>query len=250
MIHQSFPSEIHKKLDAYVYIYVDTSREEEKIIYVGKGRGNRCFAHLKSEGVDEKSKAIRKLSKAGCLRIELLAFGLDDKTALKVEAAAIDLVGLDYIFNKQAGHRSAELGRVLVDDLIARLTLHSVNQFKDDCLLIRINHSYRVGMSALELYESTRGVWKVGPDRNLVRYALAIYQGVVQEVYCIKAWFEAGSTFYGTREDLEDDDRWEFVGAVADDEVRNRYLFHSVREFLPDGAQNPIAYFGPSFKKQ
>ena len=188
-------------------------------------------------------------SGAGCLRIELLAFGLDDSSALKVEAAVIDLLGLDYLYNKQAGHRSAELGRVPVDDLIARLTMHSVKQFKDDCLLIRINNSYRVGMSALELYEATRGIWRVGPYRDRVRYALAVYQGVVQEVYCVKAWFEAGSTFYGTREDLSDEDRWEFVGAIANDEVSNRYLFHSVKKFLPDGAQNPIAYFGPAFKK-
>ncbi len=65
MIHQSFPSEIHEKLKVYVYIYVDTSGEEEDIIYVGKGKGNRCFAHLKSEGGDAKSEAIRKLDDAG-----------------------------------------------------------------------------------------------------------------------------------------------------------------------------------------
>jgi uncharacterized protein len=251
MIHKSFPKEIHTDLGNYVYVYVDTSFEEEQISYVGKGKDNRCFTHLISTAGDDKTLRIEELKKSNELRIDLLAFGLDEETALKVEAAAIDLLCLDNLTNKQSGHRSAELGRIPIDDLIARRTFSEIEQFRDDCILIRINQRYKVGMSALELYESTRGVWRIGANRDIVKYALAIYQGVVQEVYHIQAWFQAGSTFYGTRQPdaVTNEDRWEFVGNIAEDTIRKRYIYKSLGERLPDGAQNPIAYFGPSFNK-
>jgi uncharacterized protein len=252
MIHKSFPQEIHKDLGHYVYVYVDTSFEEEEIFYVGKGKDNRCFSHLSSIADDDKTAHIEKLKGCDKLRIDLLAFGLDEETALKVEAAAIDLLGLENLTNKQTGYRSAQLGRIPTDDLIARRTSSPIMQFKDDCILIRINQRYKVGMSALDLYESTRGVWRVGANRDTVKYALAVYQGVVQEVYQIQAWVQAGSTFYSTRQPdtVTNEERWEFVGNIAEDSVRKRYLYKSLGERLSDGAQNPIAYFGPSFEKK
>jgi uncharacterized protein len=251
MINKSFPSEIHIDLKYYVYVYVDTSFGEEEIFYVGKGKENRCFSHLSSLADDEKSARIEGLTKTDDLRIDILAFGLDEATALKVEAAAIDLLGIGNLTNKQVGHSSEKLGRVRADDLIARLTSNPIEHFKDDCILIRINQRYKVGISSLELYESTRGVWRVGANRETAKFALAVYKGVVQEVYRIEAWFRAGSTFYGTREleTVAAEDRWEFVGGIADEATRKRYIYKSIGERLSDGAQNPIAYFGPSFDK-
>jgi uncharacterized protein len=252
MIHKSFPQEIHNDLGNYVYVYVDTSFEDEQIFYVGKGKDNRCFSHLASTADDDKTARIAELKESDELRIDLLAFGLDEETALKVEAAAIDLLGLDSLENRQSGHRSAELGRIPIDDLIARRTSRPIEEFKDDCILIRINQRYKVGMPALELYEATRGVWRVGENRHTVNYAIAVYQGVVQEVYRIQGWFQAGSTFYSTRQSdtVTNEERWEFVGNIAEDTIRKRYIYKSLGERLPDGAQNPIAYFGPSFKKK
>lgn len=251
MDNHSFPFAIHADLGHYVYIYVDISQDEERIFYVGKGQGNRCFAHLKSEVESDKSAQIGKLRTSGKLRIDLLAFKLDPKTALKVEAAAIDLLQKQNLTNKQSGHQSATLGRIPVDDLIARLVSKPLEAFQDDCLLIRINQRYRVGMSPMELYEATRGVWRAGRNREKVQFALAVYQGVVQEVYAVRAWLPAGSTLYGTRSIARDsaDERWEFVGDIAPAEVRKRYRYTCVDGYLPNGAQNPLAYFGPSFVK-
>src|SRR4051812_42705703 len=84
----------------------------------------------------------------------------------------------------------------------------------DPVLLIRINQLFRPGMSAHALYEATRGVWKVGLRREGVKYALAIFDGVVREVYSIDKWHEAGSTQYSTRAaaDVVVEGRWEFTG--------------------------------------
>lgn len=41
------------------------------------------------------------------------------------------------------------------------------------------------------------------------------------------------------KQDLE---RWEFVGKIADDAMRKRYVGKSVRHYFSAGAQNPIQY--------
>ena len=97
---------------------------------------------------------------------------------------------------------------------------------REPAILITINRLYRSDMSPLELYEATRGTWVVGPRRDKAELALAVYQGVVREVYRIRAWHPAGTLEYQTRSDLRPEDlgrRWEFEGEVAVD-VRDRYI--------------------------
>jgi hypothetical protein len=111
-------------------------------------------------------------------------------------------------------------------------------------LLIRVPQAFRSGMSDVALYEATRGVWKIGPRRDKVRYVLAVYEGVVKEVYEISHWQPALTTAYATRklDPALSVGRWEFVGKRALDPVRQRYLRKSVAEYFKRGAQNPIAY--------
>ena len=173
--------------------------------------------------------------------IEILVHGLkDDITAKKIEAAAIDLIGIENLSNSIRGWESAELGRMGVNELIPIYKKESVT-IDDPVMLIRINKLYHYGMTDRELYDATRGIWKIGENRDNAVYAFAVYGGIVREVYKIREWLPAGTTF-STRGDLECDGRWEFVGEVAEDRIRNKYLFKSVEEYLPDHAQNPIRY--------
>ena len=56
-------------------------------------------------------------------------------------------------------------------------------------------------------------------------FALYSFDGIVQEVYKIEAWFPAGSTFYGSRDGRSrEPGRWEFVGRIADSRARSKYL--------------------------
>ena len=114
----------------------------------------------------------------------------------------------------------------------------------DAVLLIRINQLYRYGITAQELYEATRGVWKIGKRREGTRYACAVFHSVVREVYEIEAWFPAGSTAYSTRpvDEVRVAGRWEFTGRVAGQAVRERYLSKSVASYLPNSSQNPLRY--------
>lgn len=99
-------------------------------------------------------------------------------------------------------------------------------------------------MSDEELYEATRGVWKVGPRREEAKYALAVHDGIVREVYEITEWQPAGTTPYSTRneDELPLEGRWEFVGGLAAPEIRQAYIGASVSDYFQRGQQNPITY--------
>lgn len=252
-----FPASLHELLGYYVYVYVEVDEAGYgDPIYVGKGRGNRCFDHLKS-GLEKKSIEIDNLVKSGVLRIDILAYGLDESTALKVEAAAIDLIGKDNLLNSRRGDDSLKYGRITTDDLIAKLAPVEIidgADFKEECLLIRINATYYSGMPDLELYENTRGFWSAKLDRcQNVKYAMPVYEGVIREVYECAAWLDAPSTHYSTRE-INRDDPWyqgriEFVGKIADENIRKKYIRKDVSKLFPWGAANPLKYVGPSTKK-
>jgi uncharacterized protein len=114
----------------------------------------------------------------------------------------------------------------------------------EPAILIRINQLYRSGMNATELYEVTRGVWKVGVRRKQAHYALAVFQGVVKAVYRINTWHEAATTCYQTRqrEDVNVPGRSEFVGEPAEAQLCEKYIGKSVSGHFATNSQNPITY--------
>jgi hypothetical protein len=112
-------------------------------------------------------------------------------------------------------------------------------------ILININRLFQDNLTQDDLYEITRGIWRLKPERaKNAKYAFAVYQGTVVEVFCIHDWVEAGSTEYSWREftESEKENRYEFVGEIAGDQIRNKYLGKNIRGYLPHGTQNPIRY--------
>lgn len=212
-----------KTLGSYVYIYSDPDTQEP--FYVGKGKGNRVFDHLKDDSDTPKVAKIQQLlrhGKAPC--IEILAYGLDEETALIVEAAAIDLIGIDNLTNEVRGFESRKYGRIKVEELEAQYGSDVLKEkdIKQKLIMIRINSTYSDSLSPLELYEMTRGYWRVDVERaKQADYVLAVYQGIVREVYQVADWFPGGSTFT-QRKDDEDfaKNRYEFVGRIADEPIR------------------------------
>jgi hypothetical protein len=184
----------------YVYLYVDP--RDERVFYVGKGRGSRCLHHLTARGSSSKARAIRAIRRAGQeLRVDILAHALpDEATAHRLEAAVIDLLRQE-LTNIVRGQDATDRGRSPLADLRARYTRKPAT-VTEPALLIRIPKRYREGMPAHALYEATRGVWRVDPARvRRARYAMPVVHGVVREVYRIAAWYPAGSTRYETRHD-------------------------------------------------
>ena len=239
---KSLPNEVLNQLQFYVYLYVNPINDS--VFYVGKGKGNRAFAHLNDTTESAKVALIREIRSAGMEpKIEILVHGLKtEEMALKIEAAVIDLIGKANLTNKVAGYHSRSHGRMTLAQVHA-LYQSEEAKISEPSLLIRINQLYRYTMSPIELYDATRGIWKAGLNRDKVDFAMAVYEGVIREVYGIAQWLPAGSTF-STRS-MESDrlpGRWEFVGRVADDAVRGKYLYKSVRHYFGSSSQNPLLY--------
>ena len=117
-------------------------------------------------------------------------------------------------------------------------------KIKERVMLIRISKLHRESMTEDEIYEATRGVWKVGPRREEAEYAFSVANGEIKEIYEIGTWLPAGTLNYQTRPkvDIEVEGRWEFRGTLAPDSMRKQYLGKSVKHYLPRGASNPITY--------
>lgn len=239
----SIPSNIAEHLGFYVYLYIDP--RTERVFYVGKGQGTRMLDHLSDADESRKTQLINELRQEGLEpRIDVLAHRLpNEETAFRLEAAVIDLLGLSELTNQARGWRSVQTGRMSLAELVTYYAAQPV-EIKDAVLLIRVNRLYRHGMSETELYEATRGVWKVGERRNGVQYAFSIFEGIVREVYVIETWHSAGTTPYQTRsvDELRLPGRWEFTGYRAPEDIRGRYHGRSVVSYLKPGSQNPIAY--------
>jgi len=242
-IPNRFPPELSRLLKSYVYLYSDPKNGQP--FYVGKGRGSRAFAHLKDAGEKEKALRIKAIRDRGQEpQIDLLCYGLSDGMASLVEAAAIALLGHPPLVNLVGGEFTMGFGRVSARELIMRKSARPV-EVKEDSILIRINQLYRSNMNARELYEVTRGIWKLGLRRYKAKYAMAVYQGIIGEVYRIDRWVPAGYSEYTTRrtEVLKKRGKWEFEGEV-EKQLSKRYLGKSVRKYFRKHGQASVQYVG------
>jgi hypothetical protein len=240
---RDLPAGIAEHLGHYVYLYSDPRTGNP--FYVGKGVGDRILTHLSDIDDSRKGRTITELLESGLEpRLEILAHGLkDEEAAFRVEAAVIDALSLGTLTNRVRGWRSLQVGRMSLEELVSYYAADPVT-IEHPVLIIRINQLFRKGMSKLELYEATRGIWRVGPRRANVHYALATFEGVVREVYEVEEWYPARTLDYQTR-DLSKRDakgRWEFEGHVAPQTIRHQYLHKSVQDHFKRGMRSPTIY--------
>lgn len=227
-----------EKVGTYVYLLRDPRSDE--VFYVGKGKGNRVFAHAAASATDlgetEKLSRIRDIQKAGLeVKYEILRHGMTDEQAFEVESALIDFIGLEDLTNIVAGKHTDTRGRMTVPEIIAQYEARPIT-IREPVILIIINRLYRRNMTADELYEATRGSWVLGDRRNQARYAFAVYNGVVREVYRIHRWIPA----IARSPTQKVQQRWRFEGEVATD--LKAYVGGSVETYLKPGAQSPVKY--------
>jgi hypothetical protein len=89
---ERFPPDVAEKLKTYVYRLIDPRNGET--FYVGKGQGNRVFAHIRAEQkdldgdvLDNKLRRIREIRIAGFEVAHVIhRHGMDERTAFEVEA--------------------------------------------------------------------------------------------------------------------------------------------------------------------
>ena len=116
----------------------------------------------------------------------------------------------------------------------------------DNIIIIKINRSYKPGMSDLQLYDVTRGCWRISiPYASRADYALAVSYGVVKEVYQIFQWYQASEEI---RETIEYDPEKEkgriiFRGKKAPEEIRRKYIGKNVKDLYKRGDACPARVF-------
>ncbi|MFT6908701.1 MAG: hypothetical protein ACJAS1_005404 [Oleiphilaceae bacterium] len=227
---QKFSQNIISKIHSYVYIYIDPRTDEIFYVGKGKGKGNRCLSHLSDQSESDKVKRIQEIREESKEPIiEMLIHGVPEDVALKVEASVIDLLDLKKLTNKNRGHSSSKIGRMSLKKLVSIYEPEKAN-ISEPSLLIKITRSFSYSLSPHELYDATRQFWRVGIDRERVECAFAVFDGLIQEVYKVVSWHKAGTTFSSRRPAINEKDRWEFVGRIADSEIRDKYIYKDVSE--------------------
>jgi uncharacterized protein len=254
----------------YVYLLIDPV--SDAVFYVGKGTGAR-FSHHGAEELllaadatpveaGPKVAKIREIRARGQEpRIEFARIRIKtEKEAFLVEGVLIDILnryGSATLTNAVRGHE-AEAGLVSLVDLTRELAAPPLETKlrailitlgwwvpEDDRELPRQGHGYKAGITAQELYDSSRAWWVVGDRRLEYPYAVAVFQGITRAVWVIdhkswKSWQRPGSKT-----------RWAFDGMPAPDLVREAFIGKVGRRIPATrpaggsvfGSGNPIAYW-------
>lgn len=236
-----FPPEVAGKLGTYVYRLIDPRNGET--FYVGKGKGNRVFAHIRADDKaldgddsDNKLRRIREIRVAGFEVGHVIhRHGLDDDTAFEVESALIDAYpGLTNLVDGVGG---GEFGVMHAAEIIRRYRAETA-VFAHKALLISVNRS----AADTSLYEATRYAWKISRDRaQQAEVILATIQGLIVGAFIADGWLDATSANFPGREVVPG--RFGFIGKEAPESIKRQYVGKRVPdEYRKKGAANPVKY--------
>jgi hypothetical protein len=127
-----------------------------------------------------------------------------------------------------------------------------VARIDEPVMAISIGGQYPNVRNADDLYNVTRGTWRINKQRaESAEYAFAVYKGEIKEVYKIDEWRPSSRELYAFFDRLAgyeprelppdfNDGRSEFVGELASQDIREKY----VGKRLPKRSYGaPILYF-------
>jgi len=237
-----FTNQVAEKLRYYVYRLIDPRNGET--FYIGKGVGNRVFAHVKGELGSDVDALTEKLQRIRDIRVDgfevghvIHRHGMDEPTAFEVEAALID--AYPEATNTMSGRASDESGLMHANQIVERYEAKEA-VFRHKAVLININRSATEKDS---IYEAVRYAWKIDPKKAAkADIVLAVLQGLIVGIFIADRWLIATpANFPGTS--VEREGRWGFEGQDAPAHITKEYL----RRRLPDsmrkrGAANPVKY--------
>ena len=235
-----FSKSVSKKLRYYVYRLIDP--RDGETFYVGKGKGNRVFSHIHDEQnidgdeVDNKLRRIREIRTAGFEVAHVIhRHGMDEETAIEVEAALID--AYPGLTNVAGGAGSNDYGAIHASEIIQRYSAQPA-EFKHKAILISVNRS----VADRSLYEATRFAWKISkPRAEKAEVVLSTVHGLIVAAFVPDKWLQATAENFPGREDSPD--RVGFVGREAPTEISSLYVGKRVPdEYRKQGAANPIRY--------
>lgn len=229
-----FPSGVSEKIGNYVYRLIDPRNGET--FYVGKGKGNRIFAHanaeLKSLQNDEDDPAslkvgrIREIKNAGLSVLHVIhRHDIPDAAIFEVEAALID--AYSGLTNAQDGHESGAKGPMNVLEIIDKYALPEVDaEPSEKLVLININR-LQDKSDTVAIYEQTRLAWRISKIKaESADYVLAVVRGVVVGAFVAEEWHDATHDNFPDRIPVGSDmpERKGFNGTPAPKEIWDKFV--------------------------
>jgi hypothetical protein len=239
---ESFPPEVARTLKTYVYRLIDPRNGET--FYIGKGRGDRVFAHIRAEDgrlegdeLDNKLRRIREIRLAGFEVAHVIhRHGMDDATAFEVEAALMD--AYPGLTNVAGGYGANDFGAMHALEIIRRYSAEPAI-FRHRALLISVNRT----AAERSLYDATRFAWKISRRRAMqAEVILSTFQGLIVGAFLADDWLEATPENFPALAEARSK-RLGFVGREAPADLKGLYVGKRVPdEYRKRGAANPIKY--------
>lgn len=245
-----FSESVGKELGNYVYRLIDPRNGET--FYVGKGRGNRLFAHVADalkleEDEDATSTKLARIAEIRRSGLDVLhvihRHGIPDNAVFEVEGALIDAYpGLD---NIARGHGSADRGPMRAEQIIDKYELPEI-AIEPSHRLILININHYGGSKIEDLLDQTRFSWRLNRDRaRKADYVLSVMRGVAIGAFQASDWHPATKEYFQEISE-EIPDRSAFHGKKAPDDIWELYVGERGKRIALDvlkHVQNPIRYW-------
>lgn len=250
-----FSEAICKKLGNYVYRLIDPRNGET--FYVGKGKGNRVFAHVAAALTHEKHEdelstkisRIHDIKRSGLKVVHVIhRHGIPDNAIFEVEAALID--AFPGLSNIAGGHGSNDRGPMNAVQIIDKFELPEIDSSPQHKLVL-INVNKFSLSSTDDLYNQVRFSWRINKARaEKSDYVLAVVRGVAIGAFVADAWHPATKEFFPEFTSYEPTGkvtlRHGFIGKKAPAEIWELYCGKRGKR-IPDGqlqhVQNPIRYW-------
>lgn len=193
-----FSAAVQEALGHYVYCLVDP--RDNRIFYVGKGQGNRVFAHARAAldevGESLKLDTIRSIHRGGYeVAHYIIRHRLTEQEAFMLESTLIDFLtypgfNLESILtNIVSGHHQWDEGIKTADEVATLYDCQPIEvEGNEGILLVSLNRSFNQAKAhgkyqQVDIYEITRKSWSIGKTRAAtIRYVLGIYHGIVRSV--------------------------------------------------------------------
>lgn len=251
-----FSESVSKALGHYVYRLIDPRNGET--FYVGKGKGNRVFAHIKAaltsafepedDTVSLKLSRIMAIRNAGLEVVHVIhRHDIPGEAILEVEAALID--AFPGLANIQGGYGSGSKGPMSVTEIKNKYELPAIiDGPAEKLVLININRlDDRSNQDAI--LRQTRLAWRISKERaEEADYVLAVVRGVTLGVFVADEWLDATHANFPEHVSVDEEmpERKGFIGRPAPEEVWEKFVGKSGKRIAIDDMkhiQNPVRYW-------
>ena len=195
-----FSDAVKEALGSYVYSLIDPREEPglQSHFYIGKGKGDRVFAHL-SQDLSGPTEMRNKYERIEAIRrsgveptFAIIAHGLTEKDALRLEAQLIAV--MDGLTNLAGGHYGQDYwlngqqieqryGQPIPEDDLPGPTLFvSLNGKKKEGLPPYTD----IAEDEDELRRRSLGAWNVRKNVGRIEYVVGCFRGLARCVYQVR----------------------------------------------------------------